>query len=185
MGGDNAVAFAKMLNAQKYPVNLPSLTIRPAADVAESTLYQYLSIFNFMGGGSVVQASASTAITPASISRTIARSFTSTSRRPSASMSSGGKIVQLAATPAGARQAMPLHLQVPADAAIEWDSGCRSRRGDTKTIASTYHVRCGRSLRQFRIRSRAAERRPAHRHSRHLLPMAAPSTVTSYAPAGR
>ena len=55
------------------------------------------------------------------------------------------KVAELAATPAtGAGEAVPIRLEVPADAAIElWDSGqpVAAHAGDTlKTLAETYHV---------------------------------------------
>ena len=92
------------------------------------------------------RARASTAIMRATISRTTPRSFTSISRRPTASRSNWWpRSRSLPQTPADAEgEAVPIHLEVPADAAIElWDSGLpvAAHAGDTlKTLAATYHV---------------------------------------------
>jgi hypothetical protein len=101
------------------------------------------------------------------------------------------KVKELAATPAGAEgEAVPLHLEVPADAAIElWDSGLpiAAHGGDTlKTIAATYHVPLW-SLAQINSVADRASLTEGQRIviPRHLVPMATPSTVTSYAPVGR
>ena len=55
------------------------------------------------------------------------------------------KVAELSATPAAVQgEAVPLHLEVPADAAVElWDSGLpvQAHAGDTlKSMAATYHV---------------------------------------------
>ena len=100
------------------------------------------------------------------------------------------KVAELAATPAtGEGEAVPLRLEVPADAAIElWDSGLpvAAHAGDTlKTIAATYHVPLW-ALAQINSVSANASLTEGQRIvvPRHLVPMPTPSTVTSYAPVG-
>jgi LysM repeat protein len=101
------------------------------------------------------------------------------------------KIVQLSGTPAAAQdEAVPLHLEVPGDAAIElWDSGLpiQAHAGDTlKSLAATYHVPLW-SLAESNTVSVRAPLAEGQRVviPRHLAPMAMPSAITSYAPTGR
>jgi hypothetical protein len=104
------------------------------------------------------------------------------------------KVVELAATPATAEgEAVPIRLEVPADAAVElWDSGqpVTAHAGDTlKTFADTYHVPLW-SLAEINSVSSHATLNEGQRIvvPRHLVPEAAPSVATtavsSYAPAG-
>jgi hypothetical protein len=100
------------------------------------------------------------------------------------------KIVELSATPAAAQgEAVSLHLEVPADAAIElWDSGVpvQAHAGDTlKTLAMTYHVPLW-TLAESNGMSVRASLSEGQRVvvPRHLQPMSIPSAVTSYAPTG-
>ncbi len=100
------------------------------------------------------------------------------------------KIAQLAVTPAnGEGEAVPLRFEVPADAAIElWDSGLpiSAHAGDTlKSIAATYHVPLW-SLAQINSVSARTPLNEGQRIivPRHLVPMAMPSAVSSYAPTG-
>jgi hypothetical protein len=89
---------------------------------------------------------------------------------------------------------VPLRLEVPADASIElWDSGMpvQAHAGDTlKTLAATYHLPLW-ALEQSNSGLDSAALTEGQRIvvPRHLLPMAAPSTiastVSSYAPVGR
>jgi hypothetical protein len=101
------------------------------------------------------------------------------------------KVRELASTPATAEgEAVPLRLEVPADAAIElWDSGTpiAAHAGDTlKSIAATYRVPLW-SLTQINSISDHTSLTDGQRIviPRHLVPMATPSTLTSYAPVGR
>jgi hypothetical protein len=190
------VAFAEMLNAQNIPVNL-LVTYDPTriADDVPPNVERYINIYqssNFMGGGNVVQSQRFhghyASFNLKDHSEIIHINIEKTERVQEQLVS---KIVQLAATPAGAEgEAVPLHLQVPADAAIElWDSGLpvAAHDGDTlKTIASTYHVPLW-SLAQINSVSDRAPLSEGQRIviPRHLLPMATPGTVTSYAPMGR
>jgi LysM repeat protein len=98
------------------------------------------------------------------------------------------KIAELSAIPAAAQgEAVPLHLEVPADAAIElWDSGVpvQAHAGDTlKSIAVTYHVPLW-SLAEINAMSGRAPLPEGQRViiPRHLVPMNIPSVITSYAP---
>src|SRR5262250_3189577 len=86
-------------------------------------------------------------------------------------------------------EAIPLHVEVPADAAVElWDSGLpvQAHAGDTlKSMAATYHVPLW-SLAQanaFWVRAALTEGQRVI-IPRRLVPMPVPSTVTSYAPNG-
>jgi hypothetical protein len=100
------------------------------------------------------------------------------------------KIAQLSETPAANEgEAVPLHLQVPGDASIElWDSGLpvRAHAGDTlKSLATTYHV----PLWALAEVNSMSARTPLTEDQRvvvprHLVPMATPSAITSYAPIG-
>jgi hypothetical protein len=100
------------------------------------------------------------------------------------------KIAELSATPAAVQgEAVPLHLEVPADAAIElWDSGVpvQAHAGDTlKSMAATYHVPLW-ALGESNAISARAQLSEGQRViiPRHLVPMSIPSTVTSYASGG-
>jgi hypothetical protein len=196
MGGDAGVAFAEMLNAANIPVSL-LVTYDPTriADDVPPNVERYINIYqssNFMGGGNVVQGSrfhghyASYNLKDHS---EIIHINIEKADRIQEQLAT--KVAQLAGTPAGAQgEGVPLHLEVPADAAIElWDSGLpvSAHAGDTlKTLAATYHVPAW-SLAQVNAMSERAPLDEGQRIvvPRHLVPMPVPSTVTSYAPAGR
>lgn len=195
MGGDSVLAFAQRLNNENIPVSL-LVTYDPTriADDVPPNVERYINIFqssNIMGGGDVVQASrfhghyASFNLKDHSeiihiniekaehIQEQLAR-----------------KIAELAATPAAVQgEAIPLHLEVPADVAVElWDSGqpVQAHAGDTlKSLAVTYHVPLW-SLAQMNAISVRAPLTEGQRViiPRHLVPMPVPSTITSYAPNG-
>lgn len=195
MGGDSVLAFAQRLNNENIPVSL-LVTYDPTriADDVPPNVERYINIFqssNIMGGGDVVQASrfhghyASFNLKDHSeiihiniekaehIQEQLAR-----------------KIAELAATPAAVQgEAIPLHLEVPADVAVElWDSGqpVQAHAGDTlKSLAVTYHVPLW-SLAQINAISVRAPLTEGQRViiPRHLVPMPVPSTITSYAPNG-
>lgn len=196
MGGDCVLDFAEMLNQAGIPVSL-LVTYDPTriADDVPPNVERYINIYqssNFMGGGNVVQGSRfhghyasynlkdHTEIVHINIEKAdlIQEQLV-------------GKIAQLAGTPADAEgEAVPIHLEVPAAAAIElWDSGLpvAAHAGDTlKTIAATYHAPVW-ALAQINA---VPERAPLAEGQRivvprNLVPMPLPSTLTSYAPAGR
>jgi hypothetical protein len=196
MGGDSALAFAETLNAANIPVSL-LVTYDPTriADDVPPNVERYINIFqssNFMGGGNVVQGQRFhghyASYNLKDHSEIIHINIEKTDRVQEQLVS---KVMQLAATPASAEgEAVPIHFEVPADAAIElWDSGLpvAAHAGDTlKTMAATYHVPLW-SLAQINSVSDRAPLSEGQRIvvPRHLIPMATPSAVTSYAPEGR
>jgi LysM domain len=196
MGGDSALAFAETLNAENIPVSL-LITYDPSriADDVPPNVERYINIFqstNMMGGGNVVQGQRFhghyASYNLKDHNEIIHINIEKTDRIQEQLVA---KVKELAATPASAEgEAVPLRLEVPADAAIElWDSGLpiAARGGDTlKTIAATYHVPLW-SLTQINSMSERASLTEGQRIvvPRHLVPMATPSTVTSYAPVGR
>lgn len=195
MGGDSALGFAERLNNADIPVSL-LVTYDPTriADDVPPNVERYINIYqssNIMGGGNVVQASrfhghyASFNLKDHSeivhINIEKAEHIQEQLVR---------KIVQLSATPAAVQgEAVPLHLEVPADAAIElWDSGLpvQAHAGDTlKSLAVTYNVPLWSLAEANAISSRAplAEGQRVV-IPRRLVPMPIPSTVTSYAASG-
>jgi hypothetical protein len=101
------------------------------------------------------------------------------------------KVAALAATPASAGgEAIPLRIDIPATASIElWDSGLpvSAHAGDTlPTLAATYHVPLW-ALTQVNNLSDAAALTKGERIivPRYLVPMAAPSAVSSHAASNR
>lgn len=196
MGGDAALDFAEYLNAAHIPVGL-LVTYDPSriADDVPPNVARYINIYqssNIMGGGNVVQGSRfhghyasynlkdHTEIVHINIEK---------ENRIQEQLAE--KVLQLAQTPADAEgDAVPIRLEVPADAAVElWDSGLpvQAHAGDTlKTMAATYHV----PLWALAEINSAADSEPLAEGQRmivprHLVPMAMPNTVASYAPAGR
>jgi hypothetical protein len=200
MGGDSALAFAEMLNSENIPVSL-LVTYDPSriADDVPPNVERYINVYqssNFMGGGNVVQGSRFhghyASYNLKDHSEIIHINIEKTDRIQEQLVT---KIAQLAQTPASAAgEAVPLRLEVPADASIElWDSGMpvQAHAGDTlKTLAATYHLPLW-ALEQSNSGLDSAALTEGQRIvvPRHLLPMAAPSTiastVSSYAPVGR
>ncbi len=196
MGGDCVLDFAEMLNQAGIPVSL-LVTYDPTriADDVPPNVERYINIYqssNFMGGGNVVQGSrfhGDYASYNLKDHAEIVHINIEKADRIQEQLVA--KVAQLAQTPADAQgEAVPIHLEVPADAAIElWDSGLpvAAHAGDTlKTLAATYHVPLW-ALAQI---NSVSEREPLSEGQRivvprHLVPMQMPSTVTSYAPAGR
>lgn len=150
MGGDSALDFAEALKAQNIPVSL-LVTYDPSriADDVPDNVERYINIFqssNIMGGGNIAQNSGFhghfASYNLKDHSELIHINIEKADRIQEQLV---GKIADLAATPAtGEGEAVPLRLEVPADAAIElWDSGLpiSAHAGDTlKTIAATYRV---------------------------------------------
>jgi len=197
MGGDSALAFAEMLNGENIPVSL-LVTYDPSriADDVPPNVERYINIFqssNIMGGGNVVQGSRFhghyASYNLKDHSEIIHINIEKADRIQEQLVA---KIAQLAATPANAEgEAVPLHLEVPADAAIElWDSGMpvTAHAGETlKSIAANYRVPMW-SLAESNSISERAVLSEGQRIvvPRRLVPMAAPSAVSSYdAPTGR
>jgi hypothetical protein len=195
MGGDSALAFAETLNAENIPVSL-LVTYDPSriADDVPPNVERYINIYqssNLMGGGDVVQGSRFhghfASFNLKDHSEIVHINIEKADRIQEQLVA---KIVHLAATPASAEgEAVPLRLEVPGQATIElWDSGLpvQAHAGDTlKTLAATYHVPLW-SLAQVNSVSERAALSEGQRIvvPRHLVPMAMPSTVTSYAPTG-
>ncbi|MFY9694718.1 MAG: LysM peptidoglycan-binding domain-containing protein [Xanthobacteraceae bacterium] len=196
MGGDCVLDFAEMLNQAGIPVSL-LVTYDPTriADDVPPNVERYINIYqssNFMGGGNVVQGSRFhgqyASYNLKDHAEIIHINIEKTDRVQEQLVS---KIAQLSGTPADAEgEAVPIHLEVPADAAIElWDSGLpvAAHAGDTlKTLAATYHVPLW-ALTQINA---VAAREPLTEGQRivvprHLVPMRMPATLTSYAPLGR
>ncbi len=195
MGGDAALAFAERLNQENIPVSL-LVTYDPTriADDVPPNVERYINIFqssNFMGGGNVVQGSRFhghyASFNLKDHSELVHINIEKAERIQTQLVT---KIAQLSGTPAtGEGDAVPLHLEVPADAAIElWDSGLpvQAHAGDTlKTMAAAYHVPVW-ALGQANSFSANASLTEGQRVvvPRHLVPMPTPSTLTSYAPVG-
>jgi LysM repeat protein len=195
MGGDSALAFAQRLNNENIPVSL-LVTYDPTriADDVPPNVERYINIFqssNFMGGGNVVQASRFhghyASFNLKDHSEIIHINIEKAERIQEQLVR---KIAELSVTPAAVQgEAVPLHLEVPADAAVElWDSGfpVQAHAGDTlKSIAATYHVPVW-SLAEINAMSARAPLTEGQRViiPRHLVPMPVPSTITSYAPNG-
>ena len=195
MGGDSALAFAQRLNNENIPVSL-LVTYDPTriADDVPPNVERYINIFqssNFMGGGNVVQASRFhghyVSFNLKDHSEIIHINIEKAERIQEQLVR---KIAELSATPAAVQgEAVPLHLEIPADAAVElWDSGLpvQAHAGDTlKSMAATYHVPPW-SLAEINAMSVRAPLSEGQRViiPRHLVPMPVPSTVTSYAPGG-
>jgi hypothetical protein len=196
MGGDCVLDFAEMLNQAGIPVSL-LVTYDPTriADDVPPNVERYINIYqssNFMGGGNVVQGSRFHGDYASYNLKDHAEIVhINIEKADRIQQQLVAKVAQLAQTPADAQgEAVPIHLEVPADAAIElWDSGLpvAAHAGDTlKTLAATYHVPLW-ALAQI---NSVPEREPLSDRQRivvprHLVPMQMPSTVTSYAPAGR
>jgi hypothetical protein len=196
MGGDCVLDFAEMLNQAGIPVSL-LVTYDPTriADDVPPNVERYINIYqssNFMGGGNVVQGSRFHGDYASYNLKDHAEIVhINIEKADRIQQQLVAKVAQLAQTPADAQgEAVPIHLEVPADAAIElWDSGLpvAAHAGDTlKTLAATYHVPLW-ALAQI---NSVPEREPLSEGQRivvprHLVPMQMPSTVTSYAPAGR
>ena len=196
MGGDCVLDFAEMLNQAGIPVSL-LVTYDPTriADDVPPNVERYINIYqssNFMGGGNVVQGSRFHGDYASYNLKDHAEIVhINIEKADRIQQQLVAKVAQLAQTPADAQgEAVPIHLEVPADAAIElWDSGLpvAAHAGDTlKTLAATYHVPLW-ALAQI---NSVSEREPLSEGQRivvprHLVPMQMPSTVTSYAPAGR
>jgi esterase/lipase len=195
MGGDSALAFAQRLNSENIPVSL-LVTYDPTriADDVPPNVERYINIFqssNIMGGGNVVQASRFhghyASFNLKDHSEIVHINIEKAERIQEQLVR---KVAELSATPAVVQgEAVPLHLEVPADAAVElWDSGLpvQAHAGDTlKSMAATYHVPLW-SLVEINAISVRAPLSEGQRVivPRHLEPMPVPSTITSYAPNG-
>jgi len=197
MGGDSALSFAEALNAENIPVSL-LVTYDPSriADDVPPNVERYINIYqssNMMGGGNVVQGARFhghyASFNLKDHSELVHINIEKAERIQEQLVS---KVVQLAGTPAAAEgEAVPLRLEIPADAAIElWDSGLpvAAHSGDTlKTLATAYHVPLWALTQSNSVAERATLTEGQRIIvPRHLQPMATPapvtSAITSYAP---
>jgi LysM repeat protein len=195
MGGDSALSFAERLNNENIPVSL-LVTYDPTriADDVPPNVERYINLYqssNFMGGGNVVQTSRFhghyASFNLKDHSEIVHINIEKAERIQEQLVR---KIAELSATPAAVQgEAVPLHLEVPTDAAIElWDSGMpiQAHAGDTlKSIAATYHVPAW-SLAEINTISVRAALSEGQRVivPRHLVPITVPSPITSYAASG-
>jgi hypothetical protein len=198
MGGDSCLDFAEELNAQNIPVSL-LVTYDPSrlADDVPGNVERYINIFqssNVMGGGNITQGGHFhghfASYNLKDHSEIIHINIEKADRIQEQLV---GKVAALAATSAaGDGEAVPLHLEVPADAAIElWDSGqpVAAHAGDTlKTLAESNHVPLW-ALAQINSVSASEPLSEGQRIvvPRYLAanPSTIASTVSSYAPVGR
>jgi hypothetical protein len=198
MGGDSCLDFAEELNAQNIPVSL-LVTYDPSrlADDVPGNVERYINIFqssNVMGGGNITQGGHFhghfASYNLKDHSEIIHINIEKADRIQEQLVA---KVAALAATSAaGDGEAVPLHLEVPADAAIElWDSGqpVAAHAGDTlKTLAESSHVPLW-ALAQINSVSASQPLSEGQRIvvPRYLAanPSTIASTVSSYAPVGR
>jgi LysM repeat protein len=199
MGGDSALDFAELLNSENIPVSL-LVTYDPSriADDVPPNVERYINIYqssNIMGGGNVVQGARFhghyASYNLKDHSEIVHINIEKADRIQEQLVT---KVVQLAGTPAtGQGDAVPLRLEVPADASIElWDSGMpvQAHAGDTlKALAATYHVPLWAIEQANSGADGALSEGQRIVVPRYLAPTANPSpiasTVTSYAPVGR
>ena len=195
MGGDSALAFAERLNTENIPVSL-LVTYDPTriADDVPPNVERYINVYqssNIMGGGNVVQGSRFHGhYASFNLKDHYEIVHVNIDKSEQIQEQLVTKIAQLSETPAGREgEAVPLHLEVPADAPIElWDSGLpvSAHAGDTlKSLAATYQVPLW-ALAEANSAAARASLTEGQRIvvPRHLVPTAAPSALTSYAPMG-
>ena len=166
------------------------------ADDVPPNVERYINIYqssNFMGGGNVVQGSRFhghyASYNLKDHSEIIHINIEKADRIQEQLV---GKIAELAATPATAEgEAVPLHLEVPADAADRAMGFRPAGRGACRRYAENACRDLSRAALvarpdQFRVgaRSRSAEGQRIM-VPRHLVPMQIPSAVTSFAPVAR
>jgi len=188
MGGDSALDFAETLNEVDIPVSL-LVTYDPSriANNVPPNVERYINIYqssNIMGGGNVVQGSrfhGHYASYNLKDHAEIVHINIEKADRVQEQLVT--KITALAQTPAEAEgEAVPIHLEIPADAAIElWDSGLpvQAHVGDTlKALAATYRVPLW-ALEEINSLSGRAPLDDGQRIviPRHLVPMPRPSAI--------
>lgn len=200
MGGDGALDFAAVLNQAGIPVNL-LVTYDPSriADDVPPNVERYINIYqssNIMGGGNVTQGARFHGhYASYNLKNHDEIIHINIEKADRIQEQLAAKIARLAQTPAGAQgEAVPIHLEVPADAAIElWDSGVpvQAHAGDTlKTLAANYRVPLW-ALEQINSLSARAALGDGQRVviPRHLMPMPNPAPTVSAAggdaPVGR
>ena len=195
MGGDAALSFAERLDAEGIPVGL-LVTYDPSriADEVPPNVERFINIYqssNVMGGGNVAEGSRFHGhYASFNLKRHTEIIHVNIEKADAIQDQLVTKIRELAETPAGAEgKAVPIHLEIPAEAAIElWDSGLAvaAHAGDTlKTLAAAYRVPLW-ALDQLNTMAEEARLTEGQRVviPRHLGPSAAPA-VASYAPVVR
>jgi len=197
LGGDAAVKFAERLDAAGIPVSL-LVTYDPTrfADSLPPNVERYVNLYqssNILGGGGDVVQGRGFHGHYASFDLKDRRGMFHTNMEKFGDIHDQlvSKIAALAATPASAGgEAIPLRIDIPPTASIElWDSGLlvSAHAGDTlPTLAATYHVPLW-ALTQVNNLSEAVALSKGARIivPRYLVPMAAPSAVSSHAASNR
>jgi hypothetical protein len=198
LGGDAAVKFAEHLDAAGIPVSL-LVTYDPTrfADNLPPNVERYINLYQshnvlLGGGGDVVQGRGFHGHY-ASFDLKDRRGMFHTNMEKFGDIHDQlvSKIAALATTPASAgSEAIPLRIDIPSTASIElWDSGLpvSAHAGDTlPTLAATYHVPLW-VLTQVNSLPAAAALTKGERIivPRYLVPMGAPSAVSSHAASDR
>jgi len=198
LGGDAAVKFAERLDAAGVPVSL-LVTYDPTrfADSLPPNVERYINLYQsdnvlLGGGGDVVQGRGFHGHY-ASFDLKDRRGMFHTNMEKFGDIHDQlvSKVAALAATPASAGgEAIPLRIDIPPTASIElWDSGLpvSAHAGDTLPIlAATYHVPLWALTQVNNLSEDAALTKGARIIvPRYLVPMAAPSAVSSHAVSNR
>lgn len=149
IGGDSAVEFAKLLNAEHVPVHL-LITYDPTrmADKVPGNVQRYLNLYqssNILGGGDLTQGRGFhghyASFNLKERTEIIHINLDKFDRIQTQLVS---KIRSLAWTPAARGEAVPLRIVIPATGSIDlWDSGLAvtAHAGDTlQTIAAAHKV---------------------------------------------
>ena len=193
LGGDAAVKFAERLDAVGIPVSL-LVTYDPTrfAHSVPPNVERYVNLYqssNILGGGGDVVQGRGFHGHYASFDLKDRRGMFHTNMEKFGDIHDQlvSKIAALAATPASVGgEAIPLRIDIPANATIElWDSGLpvSAHAGDTlPTLAATYHVPLWALTQVNNLSEDAALTKGARIIvPRYLVPMAAPSAVSSHA----
>jgi hypothetical protein len=193
LGGDAAVKFAERLDAAGIPVSL-LVTYDPTrfAHNVPPNVERYVNLYqssNILGGGGDVVQGRGFHGHYASFDLKDRRGMFHTNMEKFGDIHDQlvSKIAALAATPASVGgEAIPLRIDIPANATIElWDSGLpvSAHAGDTlPTLAATYHVPLWALTQVNNLSEDAALTKGARIIvPRYLVPMAAPSAVSSHA----
>jgi hypothetical protein len=197
LGGDAAVKFAERLDAVGIPVSL-LVTYDPTrfAHSVPPNVERYVNLYqssNILGGGGDVVQGRGFHGHYASFDLKDRRGMFHTNMEKFGDIHDQlvSKVAALAATPASAGgEAIPLRIDIPATASIElWDSGLpvSAHAGDTlTTLAATYHVPLWALTQVNNLSEDAALTKGARIIvPRYLVPMAAPSAVSSDAVSNR
>jgi len=189
MGGYCSIIFSQMLEAENIPVSLV-VTIDPAhvTPAVPLNVERFINIFlskDVLGGGDVKpQPGYRGHYASFDLSQHDEVSHITIDKMDDVHQQLIAKIVQLATTPKGEGEPVPLRYVVPPNTAIElWDSGTAVavRQDDTlQTIAQLFRVPLW-SLTQINRRADKVRLMPGERIivPRHLLPVTATSVASS------